>query len=94
MRALKKSLNNLFGAPKKRAPDNHRKAREVAKPLIQQLGIELEKLPGGGYNVWPPKAIAAQADPFEGDHYADDWGGVLEMVRGYEKLCQPSPPAS
>lgn len=87
MRALKKSLNNLFSTPKKRAPDNHRKAREAAKPLIQKLGIELEKFREGGFNVWPPKTLADHDDPFEGDHYANDWDDVLERVQAYEKLC-------
>lgn len=89
MRTLNTALGKLFRAPKPRAPDLYRKAREAAKPLIASLGIQLEKLPGGGYNVWPPKALGDKEDPFDGDHYALDWEEVLAIVKEYERLCAP-----
>lgn len=87
MRTLNNALNKMFRAPKHRAPDTYRKEREAAKPLIAKLGIQLEKLPGGGFNVWPPKALGDKEDPFDGDHYAIDWEEVLKIVKEYEQLC-------
>lgn len=88
MRKLSQSLEAIFRAPRQRAVDPHRKARETAKPIIAKLGINLEKLKEGGFNVWPPKAITGEVDPYEGDHYATDWSEVLEMVQDYEKLIE------
>ena len=78
--SLQKQLNALFRAPKPRAPDVHRKARQEAKTLAKTHGIEIEKI-GSGFNVWPPKGSVN--DPFDGDHYAQDWAQVLLMVKEY-----------
>jgi hypothetical protein len=80
--ALGKMLGKLFTAPATRKPDIQRKAREAAKKLAAQHDIEIERLKGGGFNVWPPKKFAGE-DPHEGDHFASDWEEVLEHVRPY-----------
>lgn len=66
-----------------------RKARDEAKRLAALHGIEIETLTGGGWNVWPPEWLPDdERDPFEGDHYANDWPGILEMVAAYSKLTE------
>lgn len=47
------------------------------------LGIEIERQ-AGGYMLWPPDGMAAEDDPYEGDHWADDWAAVTRMVAAYE----------
>jgi hypothetical protein len=79
--SLSAALSRTFAAPRARAPDPHRRAREQAKPLAAQHGIEIERV-DSGFNVWPPKAFAG-VDPFDGDHYAQDWGDVLARVKAY-----------
>ena len=79
--ALQRELRRMFTPAPARRADPHRKARELAKPLAKLHGIELEKIEGG-WNVWPPKTFS-QADPWDGDHMAQDWSEVLLMVRTY-----------
>jgi hypothetical protein len=79
MRTLQRALRAAFQPP--RATDPQRRAREEAKRLAGLHGICLEKL-GGGINVWPPRGYVA-ADPYEGDHYAQDWCEALDHIRAY-----------
>lgn len=89
LRSLEKALGELFRAPAKRNPDVYRHSRRSAKALSKQHCIEIEKLDGGGFNVWPPAAIAdTPRDVYAGDHYAADWKEADEMVREYVKLLQ------
>lgn len=82
MNALGKVLTAAFRAPAARKPDTQRKAREEAKALAVEHGIEIERLRDGGFNVWPPKGFKGD-DPHGGDHFANDWVEVLPMVRAY-----------
>lgn len=86
MRTLQRQLGSMFKPRAGRKPDSHRAAREQAKRIALQRGIEVEPLQGGGFNGWPPRALDPGSDPFEGDHYAGDWSEVLEHVQGYEKV--------
>jgi hypothetical protein len=83
MRTLSGMLGAAFKAPAVKKPDTHRRAREEAKRLAALCGCEIEKCSSGGWNVWPPKASVV--DPFDGDHYAQDWAEVLVMVAQYAK---------
>lgn len=82
MKALSRALTKTFRAPAERRPDVHRAAREEAKRLAKEHGIEIEPLRDGGMNVWPPKGWKI-ADPHDGDHFASDWSAALPMVRAY-----------
>jgi hypothetical protein len=89
MIALQRELSRLFRPAPARQPDIHRKARQQAKALAKQHGIEIEPL-NGGMNVWPPKGWAdverwAGVDPFDGDHYCPDWTEALQMVGVYAR---------
>lgn len=75
-------LGKLFHAPAPRKKDTQRSARERANALATEHGIEIERLRGGGFNVWPPKDFAGE-DPHEGDHYASDWHEALAHVSAY-----------
>lgn len=87
MKTLQRRLRALFRAP--REPDIHRAARELAKRLAEAHGAEIERLRGGGFNVWPPCGLAN--DPYEGDHYAQDWQEVPEHVQAYVAVCGEQP---
>lgn len=82
MKTLSRALRATFSAPAKRNPDPHRVARQEARRLAKEHGIDIERLRDGGMNVWPPKGFAGD-DPYEGDHFAADWGEALPMVRAY-----------
>lgn len=82
VKALTKALRATFSAPATRKPDSFRAAREEAKRLAAEHAIDIERMRDGGMNVWPPKGRAVD-DPFEGDHFACDWGEALRMVRAY-----------
>lgn len=91
MKQLQDSLNQLFGFRGKaaRRPDTGRKDREWAKPVAKEYGIEIERL-GGGWNVWPPKQLTSKPgwfDPYEGDHFCQDWAEVRSMVSQYAHDC-------
>ena len=92
---LAKGLSALFAArkPKKaRESAATRKAREYAKPTAAEYEVEIERI-DGGFNVWPPASIAdTPRDPFEGDHFADDWQGVARMVRAYAAIVDGENP--
>jgi hypothetical protein len=78
MKTLQRALQAAF-SPGRSYP--HRLARETSKRLAAEHGITVEKLPGGGMNVWPP--AECPLDPFDGDHYAQDWAEAVERVRAY-----------
>lgn len=65
-------------------------ARRVAK----QIGCELESLrkaygpDSRGWNVWPPKGMLDQLDPFSGDHFADDEFEVHHRVNVYSGMMR------
>ena len=68
-------------APKSPA-QRHRAARYKARKFAATLHLELETFRGEtGVNVWPTKHI--EDDPFDGDHYAEDWEGALGRIRSY-----------
>ena len=75
-------LGKLLRPPATRKKDTQRTSRERANALASEHGIEIERLRGGGFNVWPPKDFAGE-DVHEGDHYASDWQEALEHVRAY-----------
>jgi hypothetical protein len=84
-------LAETFRPPAARKPDTQRKAREETKRLAALVGCDIEKC-GGGWNVWPPKADSrgqphpgTVTDPFEGDHYAQDWEEALVIASHYAK---------
>lgn len=94
MKTLSASLGRMFKPAHVRKADMQRKAREEAKRLAIAHGVEIESFKGeGGMNVWPPKAYRLQ-DPWEGDHYAQDWSEALYMVRTYAGLEQGPSEAS
>ncbi len=88
---LNRALTNAFRAPAVRKPDTQRHQREKAKALAAALRFELEPAEGGKLNVWPAKDWR-HADPFEGDHCAEDWRQALDMLQQYAAL-QPVPVA-
>lgn len=84
-------MNILTGAlTVTRGPsDPFRRERDKARRLADRYGVELERLAGGGMNVWPPRALVFGTeldDPYDGDHYAIDWEEALERVRAYARL--------
>jgi hypothetical protein len=87
--SLERQLGAIFAPSKpKRRSDPYRQAREEAKKLAAEHNIEIERFPEGGFNVWPPKGVPDEIDPFEGDHYAGGWDEVLTMVRQYVSLAE------
>lgn len=86
--AMATTLEHLLGQvlrrPRPRAKERpgNPAARAEAQRLLSGSSIEIERLTGGGFNVWPPKDWRG-TDPFEGDHYANDWIEALPMVRAY-----------
>ena len=71
-------------APKSPAR-RHRAARYKARKLAATLHLELETFRGEtGLNVWPTKPI--DDDPFDGDHYAEDWEDALGRIRSYAAI--------
>ena len=71
--------------------DSQRKAREEANRLADLHGISIERL-RDGINVWPPMAISdTDRDPYDGDHFANDWSDALEMVQAYAKAISSQP---
>lgn len=82
MRTLAAALARTFKAPAPRRPDPHRKQREQAKAWASDWHVEIERLPGGGFNVWPPKDWTLP-DPLEGDHFCSDWAEVYDAVCYY-----------
>lgn len=71
-----------------RKPDPERGARQKAKALAASHGIEIEVEPGRGGNVivWGLRDIPDAEDPYEGDHYANDWADALDRVQAYADI--------
>lgn len=75
------------------------KARREAKRLAGRYNIEIEvdrRGPGDTHViVWGPdwaEGVDIEAvDPFEGDHYAEDWADALERVEAYAKVIEANP---
>lgn len=68
------------------------KARREARKLAKEHNIEIEVerwvCGADAYTrivVWGPKGVDMDDDPFEGDHYAEDWHDALERVQEYVK---------
>lgn len=80
MKTLQQALGQMFrpAAPKK--ADKHRRAREEAKRLAAECGCEIEPCKPG-FNVWPQAGLID--DPWDGDHYCQDWNDVLVMTQSY-----------
>jgi hypothetical protein len=81
MHALSRALTRAFRPAPARRPDPHRAAREAAKPLAKEHGILIER-EGSVLCVWPPLSFKG-ADPWDGDHGAQNWAEALVMVRHY-----------
>ncbi len=83
MKALSRNLAAYFRAPAPKSSGHlNRSARQKAKKLAATLHVELEKAQGeAGVNVWPTRQV--EVDPFEGDHYAQDWADALQRVQTY-----------
>jgi len=80
--SLARMLAATFKPPAPRRADPFRKQREDAKRWAADWGVEIERLKGGGFNVWPPKDWQG-IDPLDGDHYCHDWADVFEAVCNY-----------
>ena len=62
------------------------KARREAHRLAARIGVEIERHADiGRWYVSHPDLLDTGADPWEGDHYAEDWRDALERVRVYEQ---------
>lgn len=86
MKELQKRLNATFGCSWPKRADSQRKTRDAARRLAAAIGIEIEVIPGRGYMVWPPVGLSGCDDPFIGDHEADSWDTVLNMVQAYDQV--------
>lgn len=85
MQEMQKQLSAIF-RPRTVRTEPHRKARKLAKALASALSVEIERLEGGGFNVWPPATLDESDDPYAGDHFVHDWSAVLEHVQSYAAL--------
>ncbi len=90
LKQLEKTLGRVFKSPTPKKADTQSRQREEAKQLAAEHGIEIEKLREGGMNVWPPKGLADCIDPFDGDHFAEDWTDALSMVKQYVAALPPA----
>jgi hypothetical protein len=66
-----------------RKPDTERVARKKAKELAARhaVGLEVEH---GQPIVWGPSfGLEPEDDPYDGDHYCDDWADALERIEKY-----------
>lgn len=88
MNIINKTLGKAFKVPLCRQADLYRKSRPDAKKLAVEHGIEIELL-RPGFNVWPPRTLADDADEFGGDHYVHDWNEVYERVKTYVAATAP-----
>lgn len=77
---------------KAKPKDTEATVRRKTKRLAEghNIDVEVERWWEGRevYNriiVWGPRGIDMDDDPFEGDHYADDWADALERVEEYVK---------
>jgi len=65
-------------------------ARRAAKKLAKLIGAELDTDSDGIGFVYAPEGIAEEVDPYEGNHYADDWDDVLKRLQAYRDLTLAS----
>ncbi len=79
---------------KVKAKDTEATVRRKARELAAKHDIEIEmyrNYDGGEYYtsimVWGPRGVELDNDPFEGDHYAEDWADALARVEEYAKLA-------
>ena len=93
----KVALADVLPAKVKKA-DPERGVRQEAKRLAAAHGIEIEATRdayGSTLNVWGPRwadgTDEEAADPFYGDHYADDWSDALARVREYVEVIAAHP---
>ena len=88
MKTLSRSLAAYFrpSAPKS-SGHLHRTARQKSQRLAATLYVQLETSKGeAGVNVWPTRRV--DVDPFEGDHYAQDWADALQRVQTYAGITE------
>lgn len=98
MKALQQALTRTFAPVRSRAPrpaaTSQRRERQQAQALALQCGCTIERCTPG-WNVWPPKpvpGVAQPPDPYEGDHYCQDWKEVLAMVQHWAGTGASSAP--
>ena len=87
--ALADVLPVKLKAQKDTAAKREEAARRKARALAKEHNIDIETYRDSGYTsiiVWGPKGVDLDNDPFEGDHYADDWQDALERVEEYIKV--------
>jgi hypothetical protein len=79
---------------KVKAKDTEATVRRKARELAAKHDIEIEmyrNYDGGEYYtsimVWGPRGVELDNDPFEDDHYAEDWADALARVEEYAKLA-------
>ena len=67
----------------------------VAPPAVRtdwrqpydDAGIDIERAPDGGFNVWPPSWV--EDDPYDGDHFAQTRSAAIVMAKTYLAMSQP-----
>ena len=86
MKTLSRNLASLFKPVALKKPGQlHRAARQKTKRLAATLHVQIETFKGeSGLNVRPTKRI--DVDPFDGDHYAQDWTDALQRVQAYSEF--------
>lgn len=91
------ALSEVLPAKPKRNVQLDATRRKVHR-IANLFGIEVETERCGGYTsiiVWGPhwasNACEIEADPFEGDHYADNWADALKRVQTYADLKNRRP---
>lgn len=86
---MAKAFPTVGEAAAKRAARKPRKRPVSIFEHADRWGIEVERISAwGGYNVWPPEAIAddEDSDPSYGDHFCDDIHMAWQLVRQYIDL--------
>lgn len=76
---------------KPKVKDTEATVRRKAKRLAAEHNIEIETYRDNDYQsiiVWGPKNVDLDNDPFEGDHYAEDWADALYRVEEYVKVLK------
>lgn len=84
---------------KAKAKDSDATVRRKAKRLAAEHGVEIEveRTYDGFSNIivwgptWAPGVDEEDADPFYGNHYAEDWADALARVEDYAELIRARP---